>query len=100
MSQGKNLQLEICMPINFSLLMEASGNKVSGVFDKYVTPYFDMIEEAFNATISIQDDHPGLGDRIRDSNSYDGCLGKLQRGEANFIAQAGLSSSHRNAVKS
>ena len=76
------------MPINFPLLLEASGKKVSGVFSQYVTPYFDMIEKAFNATVNFQKDHPGLGDRIGDSNSYDGCLGKLQRGETDFVGQA------------
>ena len=88
MGQEKDLKLKCCAPTTFPLLLEVTNEKVTGFFASYATPFIEIVEKVFNATIIIQHKDIGLGDRIGDSDLYDGCLGKLQRGETDAIGQA------------
>ena len=69
----------------FPALLESSGNRWTGVFAPQVNNYLKVIEKVSNATSIIDDSHPGLGTEFGDTGIYDGCLGKLQRGEADLL---------------
>ena len=77
-----------CAPIVLPFFLDLTNNKVTGFFAPYVNTYLEVIEKVLNATALIHVSKTGLGERIGDSDSYDGCLGELQRGEADIIGQA------------
>ena len=77
-----------CVPVVLPFFLDLNNNKVTGLFATYVNSYLEVVKKEFNATTMIHVSKTGLGDRIGDSDSYDGCLGELQRGEADIIGQA------------
>ena len=82
------LQLEICYPTAFPILLESNDNRLSGVFSSYAVSYLEFSRHIFNSSIVVQDENPGVGHQVSEDGKYDGCLGKLQRGEADFMANA------------
>ena len=87
MDREKNPELKVCVPAAFSYLLEINNNKLSGLFARQASPYIKLLEKNFNATLTFQLSDSGLGERIGDTDSYNGCLGMLQRGEADLITQ-------------
>lgn len=80
--------IRICNPSLFSQFLETDKNKVTGVFAQQLQQYIQLVEHYYNGTAIIDDSYPGIGSRIGKTDMYDGCLGKLQRGEADVIATA------------
>ena len=78
--------LKICNPAPFIELLESKGSKLSGIFAPQVNNYLQVIEKVSNSSTVIGDSYPGWGSQIGQSEMYDGCLGQLQRGEADLIA--------------
>lgn len=79
-------EVKICNPTRFPSFFESDHNKLSGVFSPLINQYIGLVEAHFNGTTVFDGSYPGVGDRIGNTEFYDGCLGQLQRGEADFIA--------------
>ena len=82
----EDLEMKICYPTEIPMLLESTNNRLSGVFSSYVGPYFEMLKQTFNSSIIVLEENPGIGQEVNEDGVYDGCLGKLQRGEADLMA--------------
>ena len=77
--------LRICNPATFSSLFEVQGNGFGGAYGSYANKYLELMKQ-LNLTVKVDDSNIEVGERIGDTDMYDGCLGMLQRGEADMIA--------------
>lgn len=79
--------LRVCNPNQFGELLssDAGANRFSGLFSILVNRYVDMVVSKFNMTPKFDGKYPGIGHRIGNNDSYDGCIGQLQRGEADLM---------------
>lgn len=86
MKSGGPPQITVCSPAVFPYLMEIHGNKFFGTYGVLINEYIEVISKIFNATVKLEEEKDGIGDRINNSDFYNGCLGKMQSGQADIIA--------------
>ena len=60
------------------------SSKVDGLFGGKINLYLNLVAKESNVTIKFMAYH-GFGDKATDSDAYNGCFGRVQRGEAETI---------------
>lgn len=81
----QNDVIRVCNPTLFSSILESDHHRLTGIFAPNVYEYSVLLERITNLTAYFDASYPGIGRRIGDTEEFDGCLGKLQRGEMDLI---------------
>lgn len=78
--------LRLCHTQNYDYFLEMDDNgQLSGVTSKPLMRVLDdYIVKPFNMTLEFMSNQ-GLGERIKNSEQYTGCLGRLQRNETDIL---------------
>lgn len=79
--------IKVCNPVKYPNLLESDpvSDRFSGGASEQVNKFLDYLEVLTNLTFVFDGTYPGIGSRINDTDFFDGCLGQLQRNEADIL---------------